>query len=56
MKDRRNRKGINLQVDSNLWRQVKAEAALDEKTAIQWVEEALRGKLAEGQNKQGGRQ
>lgn len=55
MKDRQNRKGINLQVDSDLWRRVKAQAALDEKTANQFVEEALRGKLAESQNKQGGR-
>jgi len=55
MKDRRSRKGINLLVDSYLWRQVKAQAALDEKTAVQWVEEALKGKLAESQNKQGGR-
>lgn len=48
MKDRdnRHRKGINLKVDTDLWRRVKAQAALEEKTANQWVEEALQGKLS----------
>ena len=34
--------------DEPLWRQVKAQAALDGVTLTQWVEEAIRIRLAKG--------
>ena len=41
----RHKKGINLMIDRDLWRRVKSQAALEEKSALRWVEEALRDKL-----------
>ena len=36
--------------DETLWRQVKAQAALDGVTLTQWVEEAIRIRLAQESN------
>jgi len=36
--------------DETLWRQVKAQAALDGVTLTQWVEEAIKIRLAKGRN------
>ena len=36
--------------DETLWRQVKAQAALDGVTLTQWVEEAVKIRLAKGRD------
>ncbi len=39
---------VNLQLNSGLWRKVKAQAALEGKTVVQWVSEVLKKALNKG--------
>ena len=40
------RKLVNIRVDAELWRKAKVQAAVEGKTLQEWIEDAIRSRLA----------